>query len=283
MTSTHRATRAMVLGVDVRAVEVDSASQGIADSGANIGVTSYDVVRFYNRPIMRFVHKLAIHGVGDATLESTHFADFGPVLGKFALLPGTNVSTLISISNITSRGFSVEYSSGGVTIMRDGASIVGGVYDDQSRLWYLDLGELLLLPDGDSPLLGGDKDQHLRRKRDSLGDEWENFTSACSVLSSFDREDDQSQTTELVSKAPRKSRRGSVIPAWLVEAVFDLHNRLGHPSAKDGYGNRPLHVEGGSSRDHGCCRQQSVPKKTLPSLRNWKDEALGGPCRVGSR
>ena len=216
----------MVLGVDVRATEVDLTSEGIADTGANIGVTSYDVARFYQRPIWRFVRKLAIHGVGDAILESTHFADFGPILGRFALLQGSNVSTLISVSNITSRGFSVEYSSLGVNIMQKGVPITCGRFDSKSRLWYLDLGELLLLPDSDDPL---------QRKRTSLGSDWENFSTACSFLSAgkvFDPDTDEEPIKELVSKVRRKSRRGSVVPGWLVEAVFDLHNRLGHPSAK---------------------------------------------------
>ena len=214
----------MVLGADVRAVEIDLVREGISDTGANIGVTSYDVARFYNRPIMRFVNRLGIHGVGDSVLESTHYADFGQVLGKFALLGGRNVSTLISVSNITERGFTVEYSSLGVKILFEGVPVTCGRYDEVSRLWYLDIGELLLLGDVD-------KRQLLRCKRDGLVADWEPFTTACSYLSS-ERVLDQDDAKELVSKAPRKSRRGSVVPGWLVEAVFDLHNRLGHPSAK---------------------------------------------------
>ena len=82
----------MVLGADVRAVVVDLVREGISDTGANIGVTSYDVARFYNRPIMRFVNKLAIHGVGNSVLESTHYADFGQVRASSQKLspPQTN-------------------------------------------------------------------------------------------------------------------------------------------------------------------------------------------------
>ena len=209
----------------VRTVGEEANGEGIVDSGANVGVTSFDVARFYKRAIIPFSKPISIHGVGDSVLESTHFADFGPVLGRFALLQGKDVSTLISISNITERGYTVEYTSGGVNILFNGKLVTQGRFDPESRLWYLDIGELLMLSERDdatSPL-------HALNAH-----EWDEFTRVCALLGQSAVHDvNEDALTELVSKAPRrKSRRGEIIPVWLVEAVFDLHNRMGHPSAK---------------------------------------------------
>ena len=222
-TSTHRVSRAIVLKSTVRAVSKEKGVEGIADGGANIGITSYDVARFYKRSIYSFDKPLEIHGVGDAVLESLHYADFGPVLGRFALLPGTHISTLISISNITDRGYVVEYSATGVIITLGKEAVAEGRFDADSRLWYLDIGELLLVSDRttlDSPL-------HTIKAAD-----WAECQTARANLGELKSVEDSEVMTTSSSAPRRKSRRGEIIPAWLVEAVFDLHNRVGHPSSK---------------------------------------------------
>jgi len=61
-------------------------SKGMVDSGANIGITSYDIARLYGREIQAYEEPLVIHGVGEITTTAFHFSDFGPILGEMALL-----------------------------------------------------------------------------------------------------------------------------------------------------------------------------------------------------
>ena len=158
-------------------------------------------------------------------MMSSHYADFGRVLGRFALLPGEDVSTLISISNITDQGLTVSYSkSGGVSIVSDGEVVVSGHFDSSSRLFYFDIGDVL---------------EYLEEEEmDETAAIATAFLCSYSAFAVADNRCDEEEVDEemdLLSPSPprsRKGRRGERIPQWLVAAIMDLHNRVGHPSAK---------------------------------------------------
>ena len=198
---------------------------GVADAGANIGIASYSVARFFRRAIVKYDKPIEIHGAGTAKMMSSHYADFGRVLGRFALLPGEDVSTLISISNITDQGLTVSYSkSGGVSIVSDGEVVVSGHFDPSSRLFYFDIGDVLEY-----------SEEEEMDETAAIATAFLCSYSASAVADNRCDEEDVEEEMDLSSPSPprsRKGRRGERIPQWLVAAIMDLHNRVGHPSAK---------------------------------------------------
>ena len=118
-------------------------SKGMVDSGANIGITSYDIARLYGRKILAYEEPLVIHGVGEITTTAVHFADFGPILGEMALLRSVG-ATIISVSGITQKGYVVMFDSKSVRVVgkRTGEVFMGS-FDEETRLFYIDIGLVL--------------------------------------------------------------------------------------------------------------------------------------------
>lgn len=179
-------------------------NSGMVDGGANIGITSYEVARLYGRVVREYKRPLVISGVGGIETQAYHFADFGPILGNMALLHSASV-TIISVSAITQRGFVVLYDATSVRLVDEKGKVLLGEYDPDTKLFYIDIGSVLRHTNSDEMV--------------ETNEEMSSQMEGASV--------NEAKTT-----AKRKSKRGEMIAKWLVEAVFDLHNRLSHPAAR---------------------------------------------------
>ena len=195
--------------------------EGMLDSGANMGLTSYEVAQTYQRSIHPFKQPLTILGVGDVVIFSYHFADFGPILGVLALLHGG--ATIISVSHLTKRGFAVVFTATEVKVAstHDG-TVLAGRYDDEAGLFYIDIGRLLAYSEGKAERICESESEEREDEDRSHHDGQAAGALQVNVV--------RSAVEPLKRKS--QSKRGAVIPKWLQEATFQLHYRLGHPSAR---------------------------------------------------
>jgi len=170
--------------------------------------------------------------VGEITTTAFHFSDFGPILGEMALLRSVG-ATIISVSGITQKGYVVMFDAKSVRLVGATGEVFMGSFDEDTRLFYIDIGLVLqhnsrhdeLEPDEEVKSNSRGSEAHSvytvsaqRRGKEVREEEGESSASRSTVAST--------------SSKPRASRRGQVIARWLVEAVFDLHNRMSHPSAQ---------------------------------------------------
>ena len=82
----------------------------------------------------------------------THYANFGSIIGKVAIVD-TAPDTLLSISSLTARGYEVRFNRHlplGI-YSRDGSLIFTGTQDPHTRLFHFDIASLLN-PTTDTPL-----------------------------------------------------------------------------------------------------------------------------------
>ncbi len=85
---------------------------GIMDSGANISITNTDIVQSFHLQPQRWSQPFHIKFGNGSRFLCTHFAYFGPILGKVAIVDGAP-DTLISISTLTDKGYEVKFLADG--------------------------------------------------------------------------------------------------------------------------------------------------------------------------
>jgi len=96
---------------------------GVVDSGANISVTNLAVAKKFNLPILIWSQPFHIMFANKSRFLCTQYADFGPVLGKVAIVDSAP-DTLISVAVLTKRGFDVHFGANGKGV---------GIYYNQQK------------------------------------------------------------------------------------------------------------------------------------------------------
>ena len=131
----HKALSATDAGVD---------TSGIADSGANINVTNQKIAAYYDLDLKLWEKPFQISFGNNSKFRCTHYADFGPILGRVAIVDDAP-DTLISVAVLTSRGFQVNFmpNGQGIGIYFNNQLIYRGDQDNRSRLFTIDIGSLI--------------------------------------------------------------------------------------------------------------------------------------------
>jgi hypothetical protein len=119
---------------------------GCGDTGANIGITNVRTAQSLKIPMQRWPEPITIECANSTTSVSTHYIDAGPIIGRLAIIENAP-GTLISIYQLTSNGYSATFTSENVTIVNTstGKAVYQNKCDHHSRLWYLDIPELIRL------------------------------------------------------------------------------------------------------------------------------------------
>ena len=147
---------------------------GCGDTGANIGITNESTAQSLRIPMQRWLEPITIECANSTTSVSTHYIDAGPILGRLAIIENAP-GTLISIYQLTTNGYSATFTSEKVTItnMSTNKIVYQNTCDHQSRLWYLDIPELIRLgraqPQGHKNpcAFGGVREEPTRKDRQS--------------------------------------------------------------------------------------------------------------------
>ena len=121
---------------------------GVMDSGANISITNPDVVVKFNLQPQRWDQPFHIKFGNGSRFFCTHFAYFGPILGRVAIVDAAP-DTLVSIAVLTARGFEVRFleNGQGVGIFKDRELLYHGPQHPETRLWHIDIQSLINPPD----------------------------------------------------------------------------------------------------------------------------------------
>jgi len=178
------------------------------DSGCNLPITNPQTVdHFQLTPVPWPTPRWIKFGNGKREC-STHFADFGPIIGKVAIIASAP-DTLISVSVLCRKGLEVVFKiPGGPGIYLQGVLLYQGTVDPSNDMFYVNIKDLLSLsitfqnPDRFTAC----DSVHTPGLPTPLAEE------ACSYS---------------VKKAPRQR---SGITADKIRQVLWLHKRLGHPS-----------------------------------------------------
>ena len=117
---------------------------GVADSGANISVTNRKIAAFYDMDLKLWDKPFNISFGNNSKFLCTHYADFGPILGRVAIVDDAP-DTLISVAVITSRGFQVSFlpKGQGIGIYFNEQLIYRGEQDSRSKLFTIDISSLI--------------------------------------------------------------------------------------------------------------------------------------------
>ena len=117
---------------------------GVADSGANISLTTPAIVRQFHLSTHPWPRPFFITFANNSKFQCTHYADFGPVLGPVAIVDHAP-DTLISVSSLTERGFSVRFEAWGqgIGIYVGNQLVYKGHQDLKTKLFHVDLLSLI--------------------------------------------------------------------------------------------------------------------------------------------
>jgi hypothetical protein len=168
---------------------------GVMDSGANISITNPDVVTKFNLQPQRWDQPFHIKFGNGSRFFCTHFAYFGPILGRVAIVDEAP-DTLVSIAVLTARGFEVRFleHGQGVGIFKDKELLYHGPQNSETLLWHIDIQSLINPPDNIVSLPDHtDADVAYKDSRQQVGHK-------------------------------------AVIDQSMVRDVLWLHKRMGHPS-----------------------------------------------------
>jgi len=121
---------------------------GVMDSGANISITNHEVVAKFNLQPQRWDQPFHIKFGNGSRFFCTHFAYFGPILGRVAIVDAAP-DTLVSIAVLTARGFEVRFleNGQGVGIFKNRELLYHGPQHQETRLWHIDIQSLINPPD----------------------------------------------------------------------------------------------------------------------------------------
>ena len=84
---------------------------GVMDSGANVSITNPKIVAKFNLTPQQWERSFHIIFGNGGRFACTHYADFGPILGRIAIVDEAP-DTLLSIAVLTDRGFEVRFQKG---------------------------------------------------------------------------------------------------------------------------------------------------------------------------
>ena len=117
---------------------------GVADSGANINVTNRKIASYYDLEMKLWEKPFQISFGNDSKFLCTHYVDFGPILGRAAIVDNAP-DTLISVAVLTNRGFQVNFMprGQGIGIYFNEQLIYRGEQDSRARLFTVDIGSLI--------------------------------------------------------------------------------------------------------------------------------------------
>jgi hypothetical protein len=82
----------------------------IADSGANVSVTNPSIARQFGLQPQPWSNPFTIVFGNNSEFRCTHFVDFGPILGRVAIVDNAP-DTLVSIGALAARGFETRFNS----------------------------------------------------------------------------------------------------------------------------------------------------------------------------
>ncbi len=78
------------------------------DSGANVSITNPKIVAKFHLTPQRWERSFHIIFGNGGRFACTHYADFGPILGRIAIVDEAP-DTLLSIAVLTDRGYEVRF------------------------------------------------------------------------------------------------------------------------------------------------------------------------------
>ena len=123
----------------------DNLDFGPADSGCNLPVTNPRTVKHFGLTPQLWPTPRWIKFANNQRECSTHYADFGQIIGKVAILESAP-DTLISVPVLCRKGFEVSFKiPGGVGIYLQGKLVHQGIVEKDSDMFYVNTKELLAL------------------------------------------------------------------------------------------------------------------------------------------
>ena len=128
-------------------VATPTGNTGVADSGANINVTNRKIAAYYDLEMKLWEKPFQISFGNDSRFLCTHYVDFGPILGRTAIVDNAP-DTLISVAVLTNRGFQVNFMphGQGIGIYYNEQLIYRGEQDARTKLFTVDIGSLITPP-----------------------------------------------------------------------------------------------------------------------------------------
>jgi hypothetical protein len=117
------------------------------DSGANVSITNPKIVAKFHLTPQRWERSFHIIFGNGGRFACTHYADFGPILGRIAIVDEAP-DTLLSIAVLTDRGYEVRFlaEGQGVRIYSKGNLIFSGPQHPHSKLFHIDIQSLIHPP-----------------------------------------------------------------------------------------------------------------------------------------
>ena len=228
--------------------------QGTMDSGANIAITTREIAESLGLTIHERRTPVDI-GYGKAGLKSvaTHYVNMGEIIGNVNIVDGA-MGTMIKLDGFTSRGWSVVFRAGLAEIVHpSGAVLVSCEQDEDSKLWQLDICQIMALPSVESMILehrerekvmpqrySGKVVQSTRAIRKQEGDTGVHEFEMKQVLNEYgtdedneewgDNQDWECQKSTAVQGPKVKRRTARLMTREMVKYVTDLHRNNGHLS-----------------------------------------------------
>jgi len=120
---------------------------GVMDSGANVSITNPKIVAKFNLTPQRWERSFHIIFGNGGRFACTHYADFGPILGRIAIVDEAP-DTLLSIAVLTDRGYEVRFlaEGQGVRIYSKSKLLFSGPQHPHSKLFHIDIQSLIHPP-----------------------------------------------------------------------------------------------------------------------------------------
>jgi hypothetical protein len=127
---------------------------GVMDSGANVSITNPKIVAKFHLTPQRWERSFHIIFGNGGRFACTHYADFGPILGRIAIVDDAP-DTLLSIAVLTDRGVKVRFlaEGQGVQIYSNGNLLFKGPQHPHSKLFHIDIQSLIHAPSDYEPEL----------------------------------------------------------------------------------------------------------------------------------
>jgi len=110
----------------------------VMDSGANVSITNTEIVAKFNLTPQRWERSFHIIFGNGGRFVCSHYADFGPILGRIAIV-GETPDTLLRIAVLTDRGYEVRFlpEGQGVRIYSKGDLLFSGPQHPHSKLFHI--------------------------------------------------------------------------------------------------------------------------------------------------
>jgi len=170
---------------------------GVMDSGANVSITNPKIVAKFHLTPQRWERSFHIIFGNGGRFACTHYADFGPILGRIAIVDEAP-DTLLSIAALTDRGYEVRFlpEGQGVRIYSKSQLLFQGPQHPHSKLFHIDIQSLIHPPPDYEPDL-----------------------SALTIGPGKEHHD-----------SPAKAVNRAALDLTTARDVLWLHKRMGHPS-----------------------------------------------------